>query len=107
VFLGAANRDPRFWSQADKYDITRDTARIHTALDHGIHTCIGQNIARLEAEAILSSIARRYRTLEPDGAPVYRSVNQMRKLGSLPLRVACGAGASPRPVRLSAPAPRS
>jgi 4-methoxybenzoate monooxygenase (O-demethylating) len=87
VFLGAANRDPRFWPQPDKYDIGRNTPGIHTALGHGIHICLGQNIARLEAEAILSSIAKRYRTLEPDGAPVYHPVNQMRKLESLPLRV--------------------
>ena len=49
LFLGAANRDPRKWEAPDQLDIGRNTAG-HVALGQGIHVCVGQMIARLEAE---------------------------------------------------------
>ena len=44
-------------------------------------------IARLEAECILSALARRAVTLELDGEANYRPVNQLRTLDQLPLKV--------------------
>jgi cytochrome P450 len=90
VFLGAANRDPRKWADADRYDITRDTAGIHLGFGTGAHGCIGQMIARIESESILKALATAAATLEPAGDPVYRPINQMRSLDKLPLRVTRG-----------------
>ena len=87
MFMGAANRDPRKFEDADRFDIARESAGIHLALGHGDHICIGQNIARLEAECILGAIVRRAATLELAGEPRYRLVNTLRTLERLPLRL--------------------
>lgn len=87
IFSGCANRDPRFWSTPDSYDLTRDVTGVHVAFGHGTHTCIGQMIARLEAECILRALAERAVTLEPDGEARLRPINQLRTLDVLPLRV--------------------
>ncbi|MDO8280571.1 MAG: cytochrome P450 [Burkholderiaceae bacterium] len=86
VFLGSANRDPRFWVKPDTFDIHRTTLG-HVAFGAGVHACIGQMIARLEAEAVLKALARRASHIELDGAPVQRINNCLRSFKSLPLRV--------------------
>lgn len=87
TFSGAANRDPRFWKDPEKFDITRDVTGIHVAFGHGSHTCIGQMIARLEAECILRALSQRISAIELDGEMRYRAVNQLHTLDVLPLKV--------------------
>lgn len=90
VWLGAANRDPLKWANPDKYDVTREVAGLHLGFGTGAHNCIGQMIARLESEAIISAFVRLVKRLEPAGEARYRPINQMRVLDSLPLRVTRG-----------------
>jgi cytochrome P450 len=87
IFSGAANRDPRFWDNPTKYDITRDTAGIHMAFGFGTHSCIGQMIARLEAECLLRALAMRAKSICLMGEPRYRLINQLHTLDALPLRI--------------------
>jgi cytochrome P450 len=88
VFLGAANRDPRKFEHADRYDVDRpQLAGNHVALGSGIHACIGQMVARLEAEALIGALARKVATLELTAPASYRPVNQMRMLDKLPMRI--------------------
>src|SRR5712672_738183 len=58
MFLGAANRDPRRWEDADRYDISRRTSG-HVGYGSGIHMCVGQLVARLEGEVMMAEIASR------------------------------------------------
>jgi cytochrome P450 len=51
----AANHDERVFPGADVLDITRD-ARGHVAFGYGIHQCLGQNLARLELEIVLTTL---------------------------------------------------
>lgn len=85
VFFGAANRDPRKFDNADGFDISRNSAGVHLALGAGAHTCIGQMIARIEAEAILKALAQVTDRIELAGPARYHPINQMRVLGELPL----------------------
>lgn len=45
---GAANRDPSRWENPDKFDLTRESVQ-HLGFGFGMHTCLGQNLARMEA----------------------------------------------------------
>lgn len=86
VFIGAANRDPRKWEDPDRYDLGRSPAG-HLAFGQGIHLCIGQLIARMEAESVLVALLDRVKELQPVGKPVYRPLNTLRTLDALPLRL--------------------
>jgi cytochrome P450 len=83
--MGAANRDPRQWSEPGRFDVTRQTTGVHRAFGVGAHVCIGQMIARLEAESILGAVIRRVKAIEPTGAARWRPVNTLRTLDVLPL----------------------
>ncbi|QOZ52530.1 cytochrome P450 [Bradyrhizobium sp. CCBAU 53338] len=86
LFLGAANRDPRQWPNPDRYDILRRTIG-HVGYGHGIHVCLGQLLARLEGEAVLSALARQVRSIRSVAEPERRLNNTLRGLKSLPIEV--------------------
>jgi hypothetical protein len=86
LFLGAANRDPRRWGEPDRFDIGRKTTG-HVAFGYGIHSCVGQTVARLEGEIMLRTLAERVESIDLAGPPVRRLNNTLRGLSSLPLRV--------------------
>jgi cytochrome P450 len=56
--IGAANRDSRQFHDADRFDITRDP-NPHIAFGHGIHSCLGAPLARLEARIALAAFLER------------------------------------------------
>lgn len=87
LFLGGANRDPRRWgTTADQLDLDRDASG-HVAFGMGIHHCVGQPMARLEAEILLTTLARRVRAIRPAGPAVPRLNNTLRGWRTLPLRL--------------------
>jgi 4-methoxybenzoate monooxygenase (O-demethylating) len=85
LFLGAANRDPRRWEAPETFDIRRKASG-HVAFGYGVHACVGQTVARLEGEIVLTALARRIERLELAQAPVRRMNNALRGLALLPLR---------------------
>ena len=87
LFLAAANRDPRRWDRPDTFDVSRRAAG-HMTFGTGIHGCVGQAIARLETEAILTALASRVVSFELTGEPKRRLNNTLRGFDTLPLRVA-------------------
>ena len=84
--LASANRDPRKWPDPERYDIARRPTG-HVALGTGIHGCVGQAVARLEGEVILSALARRVERIEITGTPTRRLNNTLRAFDTLPLRL--------------------
>jgi cytochrome P450 len=86
LFLAAANRDPRRWDNADRFDVRR-RATGHMTFGTGIHGCVGQAVARLESEAIFGALAKRVAALELTGEPTRRLNNTLRGLDTLPLRI--------------------
>lgn len=85
-FLAAANRDPRKWDNPDMFNIDRK-ATGHMAFGTGIHGCVGQAIARLEGELILTALAKKVKRIEQMGEPTRRLNNTLRALDSLPVRL--------------------
>jgi cytochrome P450 len=58
VMIGSANRDPKQFPDADRFDITRDP-NPHLAFGHGVHACLGAPLARLEARIALADLLGR------------------------------------------------
>ncbi|MFE9046316.1 cytochrome P450 [Streptomyces sp. NPDC007818] len=73
VVISTANRDEAAFPGADAFDVARG-ARHHISFGHGVHQCIGQNLARAEMEIALSTLFRRFPRLrlavEPDALPL-------------------------------------
>jgi len=86
LLFAAANRDPRRWDKPDTFDVTRRAAG-HMTFGTGIHGCVGQAVARLETEAILTALARRVASFELTGEPERRLNNTLRGFDTMPLRV--------------------
>jgi pentalenic acid synthase len=57
-----ANRDGMVFEDPDTFDVHR-SARHHIAFGYGVHQCLGQNLARLELEVILTALFDRIPTL--------------------------------------------
>ncbi len=55
LLLGAANRDPRRWERADEFDVSRPKLS-HLGFAFGLHSCLGMNLARLEAQVFLDEL---------------------------------------------------
>jgi 4-methoxybenzoate monooxygenase (O-demethylating) len=86
LFLAAANRDPRRWEQPDCFHIRRKTFG-HVGFGYGIHACVGQMLARLEGEILLSALARSVATIEMTGEPSRRLNNTLHGVDRLPIRL--------------------
>src|ERR1700756_2850411 len=49
LLLGAANRDPARWKRPNEFDVSRKKLP-HLGFAFGPHSCLGMNLARLEAQ---------------------------------------------------------
>jgi cytochrome P450 len=66
--MGAANRDPLRFPDPDVLDVRR-TGTGHLALGHGIHQCLGQQLARVEMRVAFPALLARFPGLRLDCAP--------------------------------------
>jgi cytochrome P450 len=61
--IGSANRDPRPFTEPNRFDIARNP-NPHVAFGHGIHSCLGAALSRMETKIALSDLLARFRTIE-------------------------------------------
>lgn len=86
VLVASANRDPRHWTEPDKFDVTRK-ATGNMGFGAGIHGCAGQMIARMEGEIVLRTLATKVETIELLGEPSLHFNNTVRGYTSMPMRI--------------------
>jgi len=72
VLIGSGNRDERQFAEPDQLDIGRSGSRV-LSFGHGIHTCLGAVLARIEAQIVFTALAQRYPDFEVDTARVERT----------------------------------
>jgi cholest-4-en-3-one 26-monooxygenase len=68
LLYGAANRDPRAFTEPDDLDVTRPQNR-HVAFGFGTHVCLGAHLARLEIRIMFEELLRRmpdWELIDPD-----------------------------------------
>lgn len=70
--IAAANRDPRTFPGAGRFDISRAENGKHLAFLHGIHFCVGASLARLEGQVVFEEFLRRYPDFAAGSEPAVR-----------------------------------
>jgi cytochrome P450 len=85
--LGSANHDPRKWGPtADVLDIARPGANEHVSFGGGPHFCLGNALARLEAQAALPRLVRKFPRMEPAYTqPAWMHRMTLRGVDTLPV----------------------
>jgi cytochrome P450 len=63
MWIGSANHDESIFTNAEIFDINRNTTDTHLAFGHGIHFCLGSILATLEAQVVLKIILDRLHNL--------------------------------------------
>lgn len=86
MFLGAANRDPRRWENAEEFDLSRDPSG-HMAFGSGVHQCVGQHVARLEAASLLQALVPKIARIEFTEPPQRQANNTLLGWKTLPLKL--------------------
>ena len=86
VMMGAANRDPEFYSDPDRFDILR-SPKPHVSFGHGPHMCLGMHLARMETRVEVNSLLDRCPELrlDPDGDDPHIHGQIFRSPTSLPV----------------------
>ncbi len=63
MITGSANRDESHFPDGETLNIHRDNARSHLSFGYGIHYCLGFQLAKMEAQALLRQLSQRFPTL--------------------------------------------
>lgn len=87
VFLvqSAANRDPDVFSNPHTLDVTR-AKNPHVSFGFGVHHCLGNFLARLEANVVFPMVLDRLADLELDGPEEWHPTMMSRGMRSMPVR---------------------
>jgi cytochrome P450 len=87
VMYGSANRDERKFADPDRFDITRAPGR-HLAMGHGVHFCLGAQLAKAMSRIFLEewfARTRRFTVLHDKVVRMHSPV--FRGLRSMPVQV--------------------
>jgi len=88
VWYPSANRDEAVFEDPYRFDIFR-AKNPHLAFGHGIHHCLGADLARRELRVMLQSLIRRYghRRVEPVGELRFLRSNRHQGLAEMKIRI--------------------
>ena len=86
VSLLAADRDPRMVERPDDFDPDRPAK--HLAFGHGMHRCLGAELARMELRIALRELVLRFPELTPAGDDLgWRQLSAVYGIDRLPVRL--------------------
>jgi len=88
--LSGANRDATLGPNMEAFDPDRPTASSHLAFGHGIHRCIGAELAKMELRIAYPALVRRFPKLRLAVSPeelAYRQVSIVYGVDELPVLV--------------------
>ncbi|MEU8696561.1 cytochrome P450 [Streptomyces sp. NPDC048680] len=84
ALMASANHDEDVYPDPGVLDLTRSAAG-HLAFGHGVHFCVGAQLARVQLQEALSALTRRLPGLRADGPPRWRTGQTTRAPQSLPV----------------------
>jgi cytochrome P450 len=85
VLWASGNRDERVFDSPDTINLDRPNLRAHLSFGHGIHLCIGAQLARLEAKVALEELLKRTTRFEMTGPVRHVSSVFVRTPAELPI----------------------
>jgi len=87
VMFASANRDEGHWgADASAFRIDRNPTD-HIAFGTGLHVCLGQALARLEARVAVELLLSRTQSLEPAGEPTPTMSPVLRGVTAQPVAI--------------------
>ncbi|HEX5376960.1 MAG TPA: cytochrome P450, partial [Phenylobacterium sp.] len=85
MYFGSANRDPARFDKPDVLDLGRENNE-HIAFGTGPHVCLGQHIARIEIDAMLTEVLTRMDGFELPAPPEWLASNFISGPRTMPIR---------------------
>lgn len=87
VFLmwASGNRDERFWDNPEAFEIGRKNGKKHLTFGHGVHACLGRELARMEIRIVIRQLLERTTRLVIVGDTPYEASIFARTMVALPL----------------------
>ncbi len=87
IFLmwASGNRDERFWDDPDEFIIGRKNGKKHLTFGHGIHACLGRELARMEIRIVIQQLLARTKRIVIVGKTPYEASIFARTMVALPL----------------------
>jgi cytochrome P450 len=83
----SANRDEQVFEDAMRFHVRRDP-NPHLGFGHGVHHCLGANLARLEMRLVFEELLARFTDFALAGPPEWTRSNKHTGLRHLPIRYA-------------------
>jgi cytochrome P450 len=84
--IGAANRDPRAFNEPDAFWVNRNPTQ-HMAFGYGAHLCIGAQLTRMEAQAVLRELVTHVSRISVVGATDWSTNSLLRGPTRLAVRL--------------------
>lgn len=85
LMWASGNRDERIWDVPDVIDLNRTNGKKHLTFGHGIHACIGRELARSEIRIVLRDFLLRTENLRIEGEAPFLASMFARTLLTLPV----------------------
>jgi len=88
IFIGSANRDEERFVHPEEFDIFRKDIKKQIGFGHGVHTCIGAALSRLEVRVAITAIVENFAGIEcvDESELNWTNTLSIRAIDALPIR---------------------